>query len=1632
MALTDWSPAEIQELQAKGIDPRYASPTTNAPVQQPPSIPQTIGRTAVAHGGSYLGGGAGAIGGGSIAALAAPWLLGPEAGLPADALILGGGILGAGAGAYGGQKAQQAIENPETYAAQQQAAEEAAQTNPKTALATDIAGSALASGGTLSPSTAARGVRDIIGTIGGKALTQEAKNVLLQSALNPAINTGLSLAQGQGMPTIGSLAEQAGGGALFAKSWLPSGRFHAPDEPTQEVNNNTKSLDESAPGYVQPATTPFKAQDEQGNFKIGDKQIKNLFMRQFAPLVPKDIDPVMKAQIQTVKDRMLSQPVADMREALHQQELNNQLKEPSTEDPDYQGGALEEQKGLNENAEQPIKGTVEGLPATTPGTTPQVKQGTTPQAPQFTQEILQKIIDKGATKPVAVQRIFPKLNLSEQDATEALRQADLLAELHLFRPTEEGEQNATGVRENKGQPNQERQISPSSEVRSGGNMVEQTSGSKESVPPQVGSLLPKQETPNPLVLNPVTGEKSRVNSALSDYNRYQELVKQTQDKTLPREDREQAAGELLTISDKYGGKPPPAFPEHHVLNPVMLQNHILSGKATTGSILHSLANTPDHPFAPLAKELLSTADTKSLGVPWQHDPTLDKTNDRRSHYDTLNDQVNIGTGTAGDSRSVMEEVVHSLTSRKTPAFGGKGKEYYTKLQNYLKNSSNVPLKDLIQSYLDTAHHLGIENDLFGPNGTAGEPDLTQKSNLGLGSTTKYAMGHLDEFLAQAFKDPEFQRLLDGIKTTDGRTLFQKIIDAVRDLLGLSPKAGSMLDRVLRSSSELISQQRPERNLFSRTVKKSPDEVGLPKDRYMGKIGLITRAVIDKVRDIGTPQAKSLGDHFQQAVDKETELKGQWKNLIVQAGEKLNAFDKRKVQDTFDRELVTKKPATTMLTNAAQRAFYKLARAKLDESGKYRLAIGEPVMQAISKGGRTIYIKRDLRQDPLYFPGMANQKVMDTYRQNVDQAKIAELDKQFNDYNTKELKLTPQESEERIQNFKTALQGSIKNSDISHQDYFNAHRKAEGSPLPPTFREQDPVRNLERYFDRAAIDASHYQYLEKNPSILASLGQTKDAWGNDIPKTANTSIANNPSVKEALAHWRGEARNPSEYNEASISSLISSTFIAGPALELHKVVSNVVKSIAQTSNPVTMVRAVTHAMTNIASGYQHAVENGVVKLTSRSVSGMVTGTYTAAERLQSAARLIRKISTFDDLTTKVGAGLVQSMNEVIIPSKILRANNGSVTDQLFVKRLDPTYIPGKQYSDQEMQALASRSANYIHGTGDIRSLPGWMLKDSEFSGFFSLAHWSIAQTNNFMKDIYEPATRGDIKPLLTGLFGAAIGGYLIKELRQDIQGKKSPIPSLSEIASSDRGLQGNKGLLAYNMMAAMTYAGFGGLLSQVAKYPFDFAYKNQPIGATFPLDEIATDTASTLRYVSETLANDPNVNYVDLAQVVAMHMLSTNFQMSRIAINQGINHGLITGLPAEKKELSDKLGQLRRFDMTEGIPYNDIDQGSNPYMNLEQKQFKMTQDIGQAVQELPSLVENILKTYGDKPDVMMSKLKALKENQYSTFPDMQTMPLSFMKYVGYLQRYEGPEAAQAELKDYMTHRITNEAKASVVP
>jgi hypothetical protein len=165
---------------------------------------------------------AGGIGIGSLSALAA--------GAAAASVVGTGGLslipltVGAAAGIGGGilgQKAQEAIQGEElsNRLAQEQAKIE--EEHPYTTLGTDIIASSLLSGGALKPSNLLNAGKLLIGRDAldavGKSIGKRALGELaFQSAVTPAINTGVGYGLTGQLPTAKDLAAQAIGGALFS------------------------------------------------------------------------------------------------------------------------------------------------------------------------------------------------------------------------------------------------------------------------------------------------------------------------------------------------------------------------------------------------------------------------------------------------------------------------------------------------------------------------------------------------------------------------------------------------------------------------------------------------------------------------------------------------------------------------------------------------------------------------------------------------------------------------------------------------------------------------------------------------------------------------------------------------------------------------------------------------------------------------------------------------------------------------------------------------------------------------------------------------------------------------------------------------------------------------------------------------------------------------------------------------------------------------------------------------------------------------------------------------------------------------------------------------------------------------
>jgi hypothetical protein len=184
------------------------------------------------------------------------------------------------------------------------------------------------------------------------------------------------------------------------------------------------------------------------------------------------------------------------------------------------------------------------------------------------------------------------------------------------------------------------------------------------------------------------------------------------------------------------------------------------------------------------KEIIN--DPEDLNVPIKYDPEKDGGGIAGS-YALGRDDIELFKE-AGEE-TLVHEILHGVTSRKLAGH----------LKGFMRAKMSVdpdmasdlikeakapkPVRELAASYLKAFEHPSIDNKL-------------------------YPMSDLDEFLAGAFTNKEFQELLSKIPAEDNRNLFEKLVDAVANLIGVKGD-GNLLNKVIRDSAEIISSSRKE-------------------------------------------------------------------------------------------------------------------------------------------------------------------------------------------------------------------------------------------------------------------------------------------------------------------------------------------------------------------------------------------------------------------------------------------------------------------------------------------------------------------------------------------------------------------------------------------------------------------------------------------------------------------------------------------------------------------------------------------------------------------------------------------------------------------------------------------------------
>jgi len=167
----------------------------------------------------------------------------------------------------------------------------------------------------------------------------------------------------------------------------------------------------------------------------------------------------------------------------------------------------------------------------------------------------------------------------------------------------------------------------------------------------------------------------------------------------------------------------------------------------------------------------------------------------------------------------IHEFVHALTSQELPESIRTQTENLSPVQ-YLENLEAVrndktvsePIRNLVDSFLQARIALNASEALNVPGGN------------------ENALSNIDEFLAELFSNVEFQNQLAGIKVEGTeKNLFQKIVDAIKGLIGGKDISNTLLEKALNEGAAVMkrkgkpSQQTPNAKRRQKIDRRTPSE-----------------------------------------------------------------------------------------------------------------------------------------------------------------------------------------------------------------------------------------------------------------------------------------------------------------------------------------------------------------------------------------------------------------------------------------------------------------------------------------------------------------------------------------------------------------------------------------------------------------------------------------------------------------------------------------------------------------------------------------------------------------------------------------------------------------------------------------
>lgn len=428
----------------------------------------------------------------------------------------------------------------------------------------------------------------------------------------------------------------------------------------------------------------------------------------------------------------------------------------------------------------------------------------------------------------------------------------------------------------------------------------------------------------------------------------------------------------------------------------------------------------------------------------------------------------------------------------------------------------------------------------------------------------------------------------------------------------------------------------------------------------------------------------------------------------------------------------------------------------------------------------------INQDPFYQPQMLSAEFMARIGQGTQQEIDAAINAVLPEYLLYNQRFAaghydPVEAENYLRRYLARVMNEQGGANV---EFAALTRGARPYGLPPSLREIDPLRALERYANRWSRDVARHETIASNPAAAHFFGLTPDAQGNRAVMSTEVQAARKYLYGNLTPQ---AATNRTLANIPSAQRFVSAALI-GPMTATRNILSTISQNATALSIPELLTVPMRYArlIGDWADTWQRAAQMNVVRPDNdRYTFGADVDIATRmGQNLQRAAGAMRRMTgtefleTLDRLLTySVGEGKFD------LYRPLLDANDPDA--QAFF-RMYGAAVDTAEPIDMQRAKVAANYTRAIQTSYDAEDLPRLMLSNRGAAYGLRLQRWGVSNLNRLRERVFRPAREGNYLPLITYLgavFGISVP--LIEKFNEMVRGKdRRPTSKEIETVSED--------------------------------------------------------------------------------------------------------------------------------------------------------------------------------------------------------------------------------------------------------